>query len=95
MRTGLFFVYHEFENFLKQTIPENREAVEDCFMTKGCQDTGGMLMNGKSGRLAECSDVGIGSDDEVRLSGAVVEVGCELNRRSCRRCRDLRRKGSL
>ena len=74
MRTGLFFVYHEFENFLKQTIPENREAVEDCFMTKGCQDTGGMLMNGISGGLAECTNVGIGADEEVRLSGAALVV---------------------
>ena len=29
--------------------------------------------------LAECSDVGIGSDDEVSISGAVVEVGCNID----------------
>jgi len=49
-------------------------------MTKGCQDTGGMLiMIGTSSRLAECTNVGIGSDDEVRFSGAVVEVGCNID----------------
>ena len=49
-------------------------------MTRGCQDTGGMLiMNGTSGGLAESTDVGIGSDDEVRLSGAVIEVGCNID----------------
>ena len=48
-------------------------------MTKGCQDTGGMLMNGISGGLAEGTDVGIGSDDEVRLGGAVVEVSCNID----------------
>ena len=49
-------------------------------MTWGCQDTSGMLiMNGTSGGLAESTDVGIGSDDEVRFSGAVVEVGCNID----------------
>ena len=36
-------------------------------------------MNGISGGLAECSDIGIGSDDEFRFSGAVVEVGCNID----------------
>ena len=32
-----------------------------------------------SGGLAEGTDIGIGSDDEVRFSGAVVEVGCNID----------------
>ena len=49
-------------------------------MTWGCQDTSGMLiMNGASGGLAESTDVGIGSDDKVSISGFVVEVGCYID----------------
>jgi len=33
----------------------------------------------KSGGLAEGTDVGIGSDDEVSISGAVIEVGCNID----------------
>ncbi len=49
-------------------------------MTRGCQYTGSDADGRRaSGRLAESTDVGIGADEEVRLSGAVVEVGCYLD----------------
>jgi hypothetical protein len=49
-------------------------------MTRGCQDTGCVDAGWQaSGGLAESTDVGIGSDEEVRLSGAVIEVGCYLD----------------
>ena len=48
-------------------------------MTKGCQDTRCDAEEWASSGLAECTDVGIGSDDEVRFSGAVVEVGCNID----------------
>ncbi len=72
--------YHEFENFLKQTIPESREAVGDCFMTWGCQDTGGMvIMSGASRGLAIGADWGGVVDMEVSICGALVEVGCNID----------------
>ena len=36
-------------------------------------------MNGASSGLAESTDVGIGSDDEVTISGFVVEVCCNID----------------
>ncbi len=65
---------------MKTNNPRNRKAVGDCFMTRGCQDTGCVDAGWQaSGGLAESTDIGIGRDEEVRFSGAVVEVGCYLD----------------
>ena len=50
-------------------------ALGDCFMTKGCQDTSGMLLFGQaSSGVTEDTDIGVGADDEVRLVGAALAV---------------------
>ena len=49
-------------------------------MTRGCQDTGCVDAGWQaSSGLAESTDVRVGSDDEVSISGAVVEVGCYID----------------
>ena len=49
-------------------------------MTRECQDTGSDATGGRaSSGLAESTDVGIGRDDEVSISGFVIEVGCYID----------------